>query len=173
MSPKLVFTIALLATLVASACDDEESGPSAETPTPGSTSPPMNVEFETLDRGSYSGIILDDGPLLEKIQTQAQWQDFWERHQQSVSPPPEPPAFDFGDRVLLALVDGSHPTGGYSIEITDIVPSETGVTVHALRTVPDRGCIVTQAFTQPFHIVATETFTAHAELQVTEVVIEC
>ena len=55
--------------------------------------------------------------------------------------------------VHLGVDQPAVPTGGYYIEITKIVEKENSVEVFARETSPSPGSLVTEAFTQPYHIV--------------------
>lgn len=58
---------------------------------------------------------------------------------------------------VIAAFMGSRPTGGYSIEVSKAVevPGRPDrVDVELIMTSPGVNCIVTQAFTSPYHVVA-------------------
>ena len=121
-------SIAAVAVLMA-ACGGEGEEVS---PTP-SPSPPdgrdasadlPSMEFETIDLGQYSGVV-GQQPQVFKIETQAQWEEFWSRHQADVMPAPPLPSVDFSRQMVVAAVDQQEPSGGYRVEITDVVPDRT------------------------------------------------
>ena len=126
------------------------------TPAPqGSPTPPVNgspTAFETIDIGVQSGVA--GGELkITQIETQAEWENFWSRHQGNVIPPPPAPSVDFSREMVIAAVDQTEPSGGYRFEITGIEEIEGGLAVRVSKMIPGPDCIVTTALTQPFHIV--------------------
>lgn len=58
--------------------------------------------------------------------------------------------------MVIAVFQGNHSTGGYAIKITQTVEKENSVEVFAKETSPSPDSMVTQAFTQPYHIVKTK-----------------
>lgn len=60
---------------------------------------------------------------------------------------------DFAHEMAVAVFSGTKPTGGYSVEITKIIETDTEIVVTAVETSPGADCIVTQAFTSPYSIV--------------------
>lgn len=166
--------IAALASLMV-ACEGEEASP---TPSP---SPPQgrdasaglpSMEFETIDLGQYSGIV-GQRPQVFTVDTQAEWEDFWSRHQADVMPTPPLPPVDFSRNMVVAVVDQEEPSGGYRLEITGIDEIEGGLHVLASKAVPGPGCLVTAAMTQPFHIVRTAKLDLEPRLQISEETYSC
>ncbi len=58
--------------------------------------------------------------------------------------------------MVIAVFQGNRSTGGYAVEITQIVEKENSVEVFAKETSPSPDSMVTQAFTQPYRIVKTK-----------------
>lgn len=157
--------------LAAVACGSGEesavSSPTAPTATAGGA-----VDFEPLLDGDHSGVVLD-APAVEKIETRWDWEALWARHQATSDPPAELPEIDFENSMLIAVFDMDEATGGYSIEVQEIIPGAAGLTVFAVRTSPGRDCLVTQAFTQPFHIVVVDRVAGPAHLSLSEDRVDC
>lgn len=177
----LVFVVALVA-----ACGEAEEEETL-TPTPGgedtpgpTPAPTVPVEFETFLQGQNSGIA-SETPSVEKITSEEDWAELWSRHQSIMLPTTEPPEVDFESQMIVAVFDREQPTGGYAITIDEIVSGEVAgddgspeiVNVNARRTAPGAGCVVTQALTQPFHMVVTEQMDGHPGLTVAEEVVDC
>ena len=55
--------------------------------------------------------------------------------------------------MVVALFMGERPTGGYAIEITRVERADSGLAVHYRSKGPDQGAMLTQALTQPFHLI--------------------
>ncbi len=64
------------------------------------------------------------------------------------------PAVNFERNEVLAVFDGTHSSGGYSIEVSSVV-DENGIArrVAVTRRTPGESCVTTQAITSPFQIV--------------------
>ena len=113
---------------------------------PSSTLP----DIDTIDKGEYSGKVTREQFVMESLD---QWGEFWDRHASVHVPAPNAPEVDFSEEMVVAVFSGEKPTGGYSIEITQVEPGEDKVTIFFEEVSPERGQPVTEALTQPFHIV--------------------
>ena len=80
---------------------------------------------------------------------------------------------NFSENVVIAVVDSSHSTGGYSITITQVETSAAGIAVQAEHQSPGPGCLVTQAPTQSYDIITVPIFSGEATLNLTETVLDC
>ena len=58
-----------------------------------------------------------------------------------------------GDAMFIELHMGEFPTGGYNLEVKSVKEFPDRVIVKVERTYSGKNCIVTEAFTQPFHII--------------------
>ena len=142
------------------------SAPTA-TPTPNNA-----ISFQTFLIGQNSGLRGNE-PAAFKIETQAQWAELWSTHQSNVFPTTAPPAFSFEGQTLIAVFDREQPTGGFAIEIQALRSDDTAGIIEAVRSIPGANCLVTQALTQPFHIVSTDAFTGDLQLALTDSVTSC
>ncbi len=159
----LAVVILALTAFLLGACGGEEevspdTAPEAQpnTTAPDTAPPPQSsptapaggpVTFETVEIGDQSGFT-GDGAQVLKIETEAEWEEFWSRHRANV-----PPAVDFSREMVIAAVDGREPSGGYQFEITAIEDDGSRLVVRVSKAIPGPGCVVTQVITQPFHIV--------------------
>ncbi len=146
------------------------------TPAPqGSPTPPVNgspTAFETIDIGDQSGVA--GGELkITQIETQAEWENVWSRHQGNVLPPPPAPSVDFSREMVIAAVDQTEPSGGYRFEITGIEEIEGRLEVRVSKTIPGPDCIVTAVITQPFHVVRMVKSDLEPELLISEETYSC
>ncbi|MGA1871701.1 MAG: protease complex subunit PrcB family protein [bacterium] len=80
--------------------------------------------------------------------------DFWSKHNSKRFPPTNVPDIDFEKEIVVAVID-SESTGGYSIEIEGLEESEKNVIVKVIKISPGPHCAVTEAETQPNHIIKT------------------
>ncbi len=143
----------------------DQNAPAA--PTDGSS-----LTFESIEVGQRSGVS-GSGPQLFKIETQAQWEEFWSQHQASVIPAPDLPQVDFSRQMVIAVVDQDEPSGGFSFEITGIEDEGGRLAVRVRKDVPGPDCVVTAVITQPFHIVRTVQSDLQPELAISEETYSC
>ena len=132
----------------------------------------LPMDFETIAVGQHSGIV-GQQPQVFKIETQAQWEDFWARHQAIVTPAPALPSVDFSQQMVIAAVDQQEPSGGYRFEITAIEAVEGSLTVRVTKQAPGPDCVVTAEITQPFHIVRTAKSDLEPQLAISEETVSC
>jgi PrcB C-terminal len=110
------------------------------------------VSFVNLDKGFRSG-------LRERkfvvIKTANEWKELWSSHMSGSIPPKALPSVDFQTEMIVAVFLGERMTGGYGVEITKIEESRQKriLTVTIRETKPPADAMVTQALTQPVHIV--------------------
>jgi hypothetical protein len=129
-----------------------------------------SIELETIDKGNDSGVAGDDTQVF-KIGTEAEWEDFWIRNKAGRIP--NPPSVDFSSDMVIAVVDQTEPTGGYDVSITGIEAGPDALIVLATKAVPGPDCIVTDALTQPFHVVRTAKSDLEPQLDLREETVSC
>jgi hypothetical protein len=112
--------------------------------------PPKQVSFDTVLKGNRSGV----REHLEAVaRNQADWKALWQKHVSTEPNSPALPAIDFSRETVIAVFLGEKPTGGHDIEITGVEQRDGSLVVSFVERSPQPGSVVTQAFTQPFHIV--------------------
>ena len=111
---------------------------------------PTLADIETIDKGEYSGIMTREQLVIE---SQNEWEEFWSRHGSVEFPPPMLPQVDFSEGMVIAVFSGEKPTGGHSIEITEVEFAEDEVTIFFEEVLPEPREPVTEALTHPFHII--------------------
>lgn len=141
---KVILLVGLISILLVIGCVTQLSG--------------QELTFETILKGDYSG---HNERKDYVIRDSSEWEDLWGKVQSRVLPTPisaitDLPDIDFNDEMVIAVFQGSRSTGGYAIEITKIVEKENSVEVFVKETAPSPDSLVTQAFTQPHHIVKTK-----------------
>lgn len=110
----------------------------------------QGLEFETVSRGAYSGHP-EEGRYV--VNSQAEWEGLWNRTNSITFPVPDLPEVDFSQSTIIAVFLGQRNTGGYGIEVVEILAQDGGALVRFHKTSPPAGSFVTQALTQPYHIV--------------------
>jgi hypothetical protein len=108
------------------------------------------VSFHTVLKGYRSGV----RDSLEAIaRNQPEWSALWKRHASIEPNLAPPPAIDFSKEIVVAVFLGEKPTGGHDVEIVGAERSDGTLLISFVEKSPRPGGVVTQAFTQPFHIV--------------------
>ena len=184
--------IALLAAVVflASACGSgESSAPGPSPSSPGAPTAPADgrpavgssptpsgggapAAFDTIDTGGQSGIA-GGQPQVLKIETEAEWEEFWSRHQAIVTPQPALPVVDFSQKMVIAVVDRQEPSGGFLLEITAIEEAEGGLVIRVNKLVPGPDCVVAAVVTRPFHIIELHKSDLQPRLEISEETRSC
>lgn len=108
------------------------------------------VSFHTVLKGHRSGV---PEPLQMVVRNQSEWSTLWQRHVSIEPSPPPLPAIDFSKEIVVAVFLGEKSTGGHDVEIVRIDQNNDVLLVAFVEKSPQPGGVVTQAFTQPFHIV--------------------
>lgn len=83
---------------------------------------------------------------------------------------PAIPPVNFSKNEVIAVFDGSHSSGGYRVEVTDVTDADGKRTVYITRHAPSADCVVTEGTTSPFVIISvpkTILPLAKQEMQVT------
>ena len=112
--------------------------------------PAAPVTFRSVGKGYRSGI---RAPLQIVARNQSEWNALWRQHVSSDPSSRPPPVVDFDKEVVVALFLGDKPTGGYDVQISRAEQSSDALTIYYREKTPPPGGMVTQALTQPFHIV--------------------
>lgn len=154
-----LFTLgtALLLLVATAGCDSVGNQEGNETqfsePVSFSTLSGGSVSVEQIDRGQYGSIVEGTQRVLRDENAYA---SFWKKLHADRSSVPERPEVDFGNQVVVAVVMGERSTGGYSIEVDEVLRSEdeNQIQVQFTEKVPGDGCQVTQALTSPY-VLAT------------------
>jgi len=111
------------------------------------------IPFQTIAKGTRSGVS-EAGQVI--VRTQAEWNALWQKHSSMESSPSQAPAIDFNKEIVIGIFRGQKPTGGYDVEITSVERSNGTLIVSFREKSPQPGAVLTQAFTQPFHMVRIE-----------------
>lgn len=109
-----------------------------------------SLSFETIDKRFYSGHTEEKKYVITETKD---WSNLWSRVKSTSYPKPQLPSIDFTKEIVIAVFQGEKNTGGYEIEITKIVENKRDLTVHVKEVSPGPKGSVSQAFTQPYHII--------------------
>lgn len=115
-----------------------------------SMTPMTEVTFRTVGKGNRSGV----REFQQKVaRSQSEWETLWQRHTAAETSPPAPPVVDFNKEIAIAIFLGEKPTGGHAVEIVRVDRKDGELVINYKELNPAPGGMVTQAFTQPFHMV--------------------
>ncbi len=112
------------------------------------------VNIETIEKGIYCGITEKRNYV---IKNEDEWKNLWVNiHSGVLIEPPPQTQIDFSNYSVIAVFMGEKNTGGYSIEIDKIYHEGDKIVVYINESTPAPDMMVTQALTQPYHIVKVE-----------------
>lgn len=81
---------------------------------------------------------------------------FWELLHGNAPGTKQPPAVRFANDHVIAVMHGVRSTGGYDIFIRDIIETPQERIIEIVRREPGPDCVVPEALTNPYHIVAVK-----------------
>ena len=111
----------------------------------------QHMGFQTISKGYYSG---HKNPAYYVIENESEWAVVWNQHASIYVPEQPPPEIDFSKVTIIAVFMGEFNTGGYEIEIKEVINTPQCEIVKVEKTYPSySGAILTFAFSQPYHIV--------------------
>ena len=128
------------------------------------------IEFQTISKGYCSG---HRSPAYYVILNEDEWTDVWNQHQSIFIPQLPTPEVNFSKTIVIAVFMGEFNTGGYGIEIKEILDMNQSVVVKVEKIHPGKGCGVILAFTQPYHIVKIDKIDKEITFDTVERTIEC
>jgi hypothetical protein len=108
------------------------------------------LSIATVEKGDRSGI---RKPLQTVIRNQDEWKAFWKRHSSTDANPTLAPIVDFDREMIVGIFLGEKSTGGYEVEIVRAERRDSLLYFYYREESPPPGAMVTQALTQPFHLV--------------------
>lgn len=106
------------------------------------------VNLETLVKSNQSGY-QEEGRHV--IDNQEDWDNLW-----TLASEDELPVVNFEEEMVLAVFMGMRSTGGYSIEMVEIIEKDEVIEVMIEETVPGEDDMVAMVITYPEHIVKIE-----------------
>jgi hypothetical protein len=105
--------------------------------------------FDVLAEGQDSGGV--DRRTNFRIVSDEEFNELWSMLYTSGGP--AIPSVDFSKNEVIAVFDGSHSSGGYSVEVTDVSDADGVRTVDITRHEPTDDCVVASSITSPFVII--------------------
>lgn len=108
------------------------------------------VPFVSIASGVTSGIAVRREITITSPEA---WGTLWAEHAYAIGQAGPAPLVDFSREVVIAIFLGTRPSGGFSVAIRRIERGDGGLTVYFQEGRPAKDALVSQALTQPFHIV--------------------
>lgn len=102
----------------------------------------------------FQSIVKSDGTSAEAIQTTViKDQNTLDTYWDSLKTQENKPAMDFGKEFVVSVSQGQKPSGGHTVEVTEVRETDDSVVVSYTETFPGKNCIVTSVITHPYHII--------------------
>lgn len=115
------------------------------------------LELTTLARGIHTPI---RGERAFVLRDADEWDELWREHASAQLPTAAVPTVDFEKQMVIGVVLGTCPTGGYGVEIRRVERTNSGLRAAVHRTTPPEGSARTMVLSKPFHFVALERSSA-------------
>lgn len=112
-----------------------------------------NASFETIEQSAYGG---KENQSYEIIRSQSELERELAGLNLEEVPMNKLKAIDFNSKIVLSLHSGTHNTGGFGIEVTNVETNGTTSYVTVNKTSPQPGEPVTMALTNPYCIVVID-----------------
>jgi protease stability complex PrcB-like protein len=116
------------------------------------------VQTRTVAKGSGASSTLAERAAFV-VKSTPRWRAVWRSLNAGVQPAPSVPPVDFGRRMLLVVIQGRKPSGGYSIRVSSVVDEGRRWRVGVQERAPGLTCIVPSVVTSPYHVVAVRRST--------------
>lgn len=83
------------------------------------------------------------------------------------------PSVDFDTQYVIGVFAGQKSSGGHTIEVASVTDADSIRTISMALTRPGEGCVVSQALTSPFQLIAVPVSDRELARTETEVVAAC
>ena len=91
------------------------------------------------------------------VKTEDRWKEVWGKVHRLRLPQQELPKIDFQKEMVIAVFMGERKSGGYEIEIREIIKTEKEIVVEVEEKEPSPESFQSMAITQPYHIVVVKS----------------
>ncbi|MFH1637649.1 MAG: protease complex subunit PrcB family protein [Candidatus Woesearchaeota archaeon] len=113
----------------------------------------LEKTFATIDRGNYCEHLLRLNYVITDNQS---WKDLWMEVKSATVPDSRLPRIDFDKEMVIGVFMGNRSTGGYSVEITNLIEKDDSLEVYVCENTPKVGGMRTMGFSQPYHVIKSE-----------------
>ena len=125
------------------------------------TAPSGADGFRTISHGYQTGIT---SGTVRVARTEAEWTSLWREHTSRELPRPSVPTIDFAKEMVVCVLSGERPSGGYGIEVVDATFDGKALLLGTRETKPAADAVVPMMITRPFHMIATPTTDADCRI---------
>jgi hypothetical protein len=119
--------------------------------------------------GNVSGL---QDPLRVVVREPAEFESLW-KMAWGAEPSRPLPEVDFSTHMVLAVALGGRSTGGYTIQVAEVLPEGDGLEARVVSTAPGKNCAVTLALTQPVDFVSVPVRAGTVRFEESAVVTDC
>lgn len=127
--------------------------------------------FNTIDEGGYAYGIEEAKNVV--IKDQARWKAIWNKVHENDPDDVDLPAIDFQNKMIIAVFDGKHSSGGFDITIDQVCKTNNATQVNVIKEQPGSGCNVTMAITSPYQIVKVDRQSGSVDFSTTNKTRSC
>ena len=124
------------------------------TPTPPNPGPTAAPDWEVLATGSQAAG--GDSVSFELATSQNDLQNLWSRAYGTMTSPPPLPDVDFSRSSVAAVFLGTRSSGGYSVDVQNVIVENGELYLDVATTEPAPGTLTTQALTNPWVMVRVD-----------------
>jgi hypothetical protein len=110
------------------------------------------VPYDVVEEGGQTGF-KDNQTQLRVVTSEDEWEEFWRQHQENRLPPAARPDVDFSDAFVAAVFLGQRPSGGYALNVTQVVVEDGVYRIHYESSSPGQGCGTAAVITHPYVIL--------------------
>ena len=128
----------------------------------GGSAPAAEPAVRSLVRGYHSGLRKTG---VRVARTAEQWRVLWREHASYLVPEPELPEVDWSRDMVVGVFLGERPSGGFSVEVRDVVAKDGRLLVQAVETKPAEDRVVPMVVTHPYHFVRAPRAEGEAQLE--------
>lgn len=125
-----------------------------------------NVNYETFIKSQNSDY---SERVFYTISNEQDWNELMDKAISQTNIP----AIDFTKEMLIVAFQGKKPTGGYSIEISNLKKKDGIIGVTIVESEHGSDCITAQVITSPFHIVKISKTSDKFEYILTKKTVSC
>ncbi len=118
--------------------------------------------FRTVAIGYQTGITTG---AVRAARDEAEWAVLWREHTSREIPRPPAPTIDFAKEIVVCVLAGERPSGGYGIEVLDATFDGKSMVLGTRETKPAEDALVPMVLTRPYHMIATPVTNAKFRIE--------
>lgn len=116
------------------------------------------IELDMIEEGdmrsaTYSDLEAEEG-AERTIRSQDELETLWDELHGHRTDPPAPPEIDFDSEIVIAIMLGQRPTGGFGIDIDDVLYDPDENQIEVIYTEIEPRDVATTVITSPFLVAS-------------------